>query len=94
MHRRGRSGDPLYGARKTLLTGQDYLTMKQQARLDKLFAHDHHQPVKALWQVYQRVVTAFRNPNRQTAKADLTALIGEISSGVSNELKELQTLDD
>ena len=33
---RGRAGDPLYGARRTLHTGADLLTPKQQARLDAL----------------------------------------------------------
>jgi transposase len=37
---RGRSGDPLYGARRTLHTGVDLLTDKQTARLDALFALD------------------------------------------------------
>src|SRR5690625_3904209 len=46
LNRRGRSGDPLYGARKTLLTGKDYLTDKQQARLDKVFADEDHHAVE------------------------------------------------
>lgn len=35
---------------------------------------------------------AYRNPNRCQAKTQLTALIDSISTGVPNELKELQTL--
>lgn len=92
LHRRGRSGDPLYGARKTLLTGQDYLTDKQQARLDKVFADQQHHAVQATWSIYQQVVTAFRDPNKQAAKADLTTLIDSISAGVSNQFPELQRL--
>jgi transposase len=37
---RGRSGDPLHGARRTLHTGADLLTDKQKSRLDTLFASD------------------------------------------------------
>jgi transposase len=37
---RGRKGDPLYNARRTLHTGADLLTDKQAARLRKLFASD------------------------------------------------------
>lgn len=39
---RGRKADPLYGARRTLLTGEELLTPKQQARLDQLFTDDAH----------------------------------------------------
>lgn len=92
LNRRGRSGDPLYGARKTLLTGHDYLTDKQQARLDNLFADEEHQAVQVTWHVYQQVVSAFRNPNKQAGKAGLTALIASISKGVSNQFPELQRL--
>lgn len=92
LGRRGRSGDPLYGARKTLLTGQDYLTDKQHARLDKVFADQQHHAVQATWNIYQQVVSAFRHPNKQAGKADLTALIDSISTGVSNQYPELQRL--
>ena len=34
---RGRAQDPLYRARRTLHTGADLLTSKQQARLEALF---------------------------------------------------------
>lgn len=47
LARRGRSGDPLYGARNTLLTGHDYLTDKQQTRLENVFADQDHKPVHA-----------------------------------------------
>ena len=46
---RGRSGDPLYGARRTLHTGADLLTDKQKNRLDTLFAKDTHVQVEANW---------------------------------------------
>ena len=44
---RGRSGDPLYGARRTLHTGADLLTDTQHARLNALFAPDAHVQVEA-----------------------------------------------
>ncbi len=37
---RGRAGDPLYGVRRTLHTGASFLTEKQTARLDAVFAAD------------------------------------------------------
>jgi len=37
---RGRKGDPLYAARRTLHTGSDLLTDRQRQRLTALFAYD------------------------------------------------------
>lgn len=46
---RGRAGDPLYCARRTLHTGSDLLTDKQTQRLTALFAVDEHVQVEAAW---------------------------------------------
>lgn len=50
---RGRKHHPLYQKRRTLHTGADILTDKQQRRLDELFADDRHVEVEATWGVYQ-----------------------------------------
>ena len=39
---RGHAGDPLYGVRRTLHTGASFLTEKQTARLDAVFAAEEH----------------------------------------------------
>ena len=54
--RRGRAGDRLYRARRTLLTGADLLTDAQAERLENLFADERHAAVQASWGVYQRPV--------------------------------------
>ena len=54
--RRGRAGDRLYRARRTLLTGAGLLTDVQAERLVTLFADDRHAAVQAAWGVYQRPV--------------------------------------
>jgi transposase len=46
---RGRAGDPLYRARRTLHTGADLLTDRQYQRLTALFAADEHVQVEATW---------------------------------------------
>ena len=61
---RGRKDDPLYQARRTLRTGADLLTDAQAARLEDLFAHDHHAPLKATWGIYQRLIQAYRAADR------------------------------
>lgn len=57
---RGRAGDPLYKARRTLHTGAALLTTKQQQRLDDLFTSDAHVEVEVRWGIYQRMITAYR----------------------------------
>jgi len=92
LSRRGRNGDPLYGIRKVLKTGKEYLTEQQQARRDAVFANPDHAPVKTTYDIYQKIVAAYRNPNKKQAKKRFRKLIASISHGVPNTLKELQTL--
>ena len=89
---RGRAGDPLYGIRRVLRTGADLLTDRQHARLKAVFASEHHVEVEATWGVYQRIVAAYRNPDRPAAKTELGKIITTISAGVPPALTELITL--
>lgn len=89
---RGRAGDPLYGARRTLHTGDDLLTDRQRERLDALFADDTHVCVEVTWGVYQQIVTAYRDPDPAHGRATLQALIDAISHSVPAALKEVITL--
>jgi transposase len=89
---RGRTGDPLYGIRRVLRTGSDLLTEKQQHRLHAVFADEEHVEVEATWGIYQRIVAAYRNPDRAAAKTELRKIIDKISSSVPAELTELITL--
>ena len=68
MGHRGRAGDPLYGARRTLHTGVELLTDKQKTRLEAVFADDQHAPVEVTWGVYQNLVDAYRNPDRAAGR--------------------------
>ena len=61
---RGRKDDPLYRARRTLHTGAGLLTDKQHDRLDALFAFDEHAEVEVTWWIYQRMIAAYREPDR------------------------------
>lgn len=89
---RGRSGDPLYGIRRALRTGADLLTERQQQRLAAVFADDRHAEVEATWGIYQRIVAAYRNPDRRAGRAELRATITAISHGIPATLTELITL--
>jgi len=86
---RGRNGDPLYSARRTLHTGADLLTDKQKTKLDELFAPDEHAPVEASWRIYQQMIGAYRHPDRAQGRTMLSTLIDALSHHVPAALTEL-----
>ena len=89
---RGRTGDPLYAARRTLHTGSELLTDKQTDRLAALFKVEEHVEVEATWGIYQRMITAYREPDRSKGRELMQAVIESVSSGVPAALTELITL--
>ncbi len=89
---RGRSGDPLYSARRTLHTGIDLLTDKQTARLKTLFGSDAHVQVEATWRIYQKMIVAYREPDRPQGHRVMRALIDALTHDVPAALTELVTL--
>jgi len=89
---RGRAGDPLYGARRTLHTGLDLLTDKQKTRLDAVFSDDQHAPVEVTWGVYQNLVDAYRNPDRAAGRQAMQRVITAIDREVPAALAELRKL--
>jgi len=86
---RGQAHDPLYRARRTLHTGADLLTDKQRDRLTALFAVDEHVEVEATWGIYQRMIAAYRHPDRKRGRELMTDLIAAVSSGVPAALIEV-----
>ena len=89
---RGMTGDPLYGVRRTLHTGADLLTDKQHARLEAVFKIEEHIEVEATWGIYQRIIAAFRHPDKTIGKQLMQAVIDSISGGVPAALTELRRL--
>lgn len=78
---RGRTGAPLYGIRRALRTGADLLTARQSNRIDVVFADERHVEVEITWTVYQRIVAAYRDPDRARAKTALKAVIASMVAG-------------
>ena len=76
--RRGRAGDRLYRARRTLLTGAGLLTDAQVGRLETLFADDRHAAVQASWGVYQRLIQAYRTEEAGLGKYLMQRLIDSL----------------
>ena len=90
---RGYRNDPLYRARRTLHTGDDFLTDRQRERLVVLFTSDDHVEVEATWGIYQRMIAAYRDPDRARAKtAWMTEVIQALREGVPAPLVELRRL--
>ena len=90
--RRGRKDDPLYKARRTLHTGAGLLTEKQQTRLKALFADEQHVEVEATWGIYQRMVTAYREPDRKLGKFLMHSVIDSLTTSVLTLLVELRRI--
>ncbi|ALE04842.1 transposase (plasmid) [Arthrobacter sp. ERGS1:01] len=89
---RGRAGDPLYKARRTLHIGEGLLIDKQRQRLQNLFDDDTHAEVEATWGIYQRMITAYRDPDRNQGKKLMQSVVDSLCAGVSAALTELKTL--
>ena len=89
---RGFKNDPLYRARRTLHTGEDLLTDRQRERLTALFAADDHVEVEATWGIYQRMIAAYRDPDRARALEAMTTVIHCLREGVPSVLTELRRL--
>ena len=84
--RRGRAGDRLYRARRTLLTGAGLLTDTQTERLETLFADDRHAAVQAAWGVYQRLIQAYRAEEAGLGKYLMRRLIDSLKQAVPGGL--------
>ncbi len=89
---RGRKDDPLYSARRTLHTGADLLADRQDERLDKLFTGDRHVQIKCTWVIYQRMISAYRDPNRVAGRVEMSSVIDAPADGVPRPLVELRKL--
>ena len=77
---RGRKDDPLYRARRTLHTGADLLTDRQHQRLTALFGVEDHVQVEATWGIYQRMIGAYRDPDRAAGRAAMSSIITNLSA--------------
>jgi transposase len=89
---RGRSGDPLYGVRRTLRTRYPLLNTHHKTRLEAVFADESHLAVELCWTFYQRLIAAYAHPDRRRGKTMMTAIINTLRSGVPAVLEELAQL--
>lgn len=92
LGRRGRKHDPLYQIRRMLLTGEAFLTDRQRARLETVFADPAHAEVHQAWRVYQQVVAAYREHLPPLGRRRLRRLIDILIELVPTTLVELRKL--
>ena len=85
--RRGRAGDRLYRARRTLHTGAGLLTDTQARRLQALFADDRHAAGQAAWGVYQRLIQAYRTEEAGLGKYLMQRLIDSLKQAIPYRLE-------
>jgi transposase len=60
--------------------------------LADLFAVDEHVEVEATWDIYQRMIAAYREPDRAKGQESMKKLIESVSHGVPAALREIITL--
>jgi len=90
---RGRSGDPLFGIRRILLTRKELLSTKQKTKLEAaLAAHDAHAAVEVTACFYQDLISAYANPDRRAGKLAMYKCLKRIRNGVPTGLEELAQL--
>ncbi len=68
------------------------LTDRQRSRINAVFAIDEHVEVEVTWAVYQKIVAAYRDPDRATGARQLRAVIESLRRGVPAALIELRRL--
>jgi transposase len=73
-------------------TGVDLVTEQQTQRLDALFDGDTHVEVEATWGVYQRMTTAYREPDRARGRQMMSQVIDSLASRVPAALTEVHKL--
>ena len=91
--RRGRKDDPLYKHRRTLLTRRNYLTERQNRRLDLLWAtDDEYVALEVTWMFYQDMIQAYGHPKKSEGKKLMERIINTLRMGVPKGLEELAQL--
>ena len=89
---RGRSGDPLFGIRRTARTRAGLLTAKQWHRLLRVFDDPAHAAFEIPWSFYQDIIDAYQAERPSAGKKLMTRVIDTLKAGVPADLAELRTL--
>jgi transposase len=89
---RGRKGDPLYGIRTILRCGEEKLTDRQRARLERAIAADErHDEVYVAWQCAQLLRTAYQAENLAHGRRLAEKVLASFPTCPIPEIKRLGT---
>lgn len=87
---RGRKNDPLYGIRTILRCGQEKLTDRQRARLDRAIAADeHHDEVLVAWLCAQKLRSTYNATSPAEGRRIAEELIRSLPTCPIPEIKRL-----
>ncbi len=78
---RGRKGDPLYGIQTILRAGQENLTDKQRARIERAFAvREEHDAVDLAWQCAQQLRSAYKQTDKSEGRKIAERIVASFPS--------------
>lgn len=78
---------------RTLLTRRNYLTERQNRRLDLLWAtDDEYVALEVTWMFYQDMIQAYEHPNKSEGKKLMDRIINTLCKGLPAGLEQLAQL--
>ena len=87
---RGRKGDPLYGIQTILRAGEENLTDKQRARIQRAFAADEaHDEVDLTWQCNQQLRSAYKHADKAEGRKIAERILASFPSCPIPEIARL-----
>lgn len=89
---RGRSGDPLYGIKRLVLTRRSMVTPTNAKKLAEVLTREEHLAVQVNWHYYQEIVAGYGEARARGGKLRLFKVIEALHVSNPNELKELRVL--
>ena len=88
----GRSGDPLYGIRRILLTRKSLVTLANAVKLDDVLTSQAHLAVQVTWHFYQEILAAYQADRPRDGKLRMFKVIKALHVKIPNDLRELRVL--
>lgn len=92
LQRRGKKGDPLFQARRLLLTRNKLLGDKSVAKVGLILGDPKYEGLARIWAIYQAIITAYDQPKKRKGRERLASLIDALDPAAINGIPELRTL--
>ena len=92
LGRRGRKNDPLYQARRLLLTRNKLLSETAAPKVDAILQDPQYEALTRIWSLYQAVIAAYESPNRTKGRNKLASIIDALGAINTKGFPELRSL--